>query len=97
MDVDRKAACSYPVGQSPPKARIAITLAPDRRELCGGTEDDKLGELDAIRAQLAAQFVQGRLHGRCLGDRVSATVRRHEVSVAPVWIPRASVRVMPPV
>jgi hypothetical protein len=77
MDVDRKAARSYSVGQPPPKPRIAITLSADRRELCSGAEDDKLAELDAIRAQLAAQFVQGRLHGRCLGDRMSATFCRH--------------------
>ncbi|BBX75224.1 hypothetical protein H7H78_12800 [Mycobacterium shinjukuense] len=53
MDVDRKAARSYSVGQPPPKPGIAITLGADRRELCGGAEDDELAELNAIRAQLA--------------------------------------------
>lgn len=80
-DIDGEVARSYPVSQSPAKCGVALTFGADRGELRRDTENDKFAELDAIWADLAAEFIECSLDGRCLGDGMAAALGGHELSV----------------
>ncbi|MFV0493808.1 hypothetical protein [Mycobacterium sp.] len=76
-DIDRKVARSYPVGQSATKRCLAVPFGADRGELRSGAENYKFAQLDVIRADLTAKFIEGGLDGRCFGDGVTAATCRH--------------------
>ncbi|KDP00271.1 hypothetical protein MAV100_25820 [Mycobacterium avium subsp. hominissuis 100] len=80
-DIDGEVARSYPVSQSPAKCGVALTFGADRGELRRDTENDEFAELDAICADLAAEFIECSLDGRCLGDGMAAALGGHELSV----------------
>jgi hypothetical protein len=72
------------VGKTSAQRGIAVVLRSQGRELNAGAEDNELAEFDAIGPQLTPEFVERRLDGLGLSDRMAAAFGRHRSSVAPV-------------